>query len=66
MLNHLTQYILAHTHTQEQQRMHCLGKLSKKQAKRLKSLERRPEVDRLDGQLARWSIGPMVNRLDGQ
>ena len=31
-----------------------------KQAKRLKSCERRPEVDRLDGQWTQWSIGLMV------
>ena len=32
----------------------------------LKSRKRRPEVDRLDGQWARWSIGLMVYRLNGQ
>ena len=36
-----------------------------KQAERLKSRERRPEVGRLDGQWATWLIGLMVNRLDG-
>ena len=36
-----------------------------KQAKRLKTCERRPEVDRLDGQWACWLIGLMVDRLDG-
>ena len=36
------------------------------QAKRPKSRERRPEVDRLDGQWIRWSIGSMVNRHDGR
>ena len=43
-----------------------------KQAKRLKSRERRAKVDRLDGQWARWLIGSldriglMVNRDDGR
>ena len=37
-----------------------------KQAERLKSRERRPAVDRLDGQWAPWSIGLMVIRLDGR
>ena len=37
-----------------------------KQAERIKSRKRRPEVDRLNGQLAEWSIGLMVDRLDGQ
>ena len=41
-----------------------LGKPSK-QAERLKSRERRPEVDRLTGLLAQWLIGSMVDRLDG-
>ena len=36
-----------------------------KQAERLKSRERRPEVDRLTGLLAQWLIGSMVDRLDG-
>ena len=36
------------------------------QAERLKSCERRPEVYRLNGQWARWLIGSMVDRLDGQ
>ena len=40
--------------------------LKLKQAKRLKSRERRPEVNRLNGQWARWSIGLMFHRLDGQ
>ena len=35
------------------------------QAKRLKSCERRSEI-RLDGQWARWSIGLMVDWLDGR
>jgi len=39
--------------------------LQGKQAKRLKSHERRPEVDRLDGKWALWSMGMMVHRLDG-
>ena len=34
-----------------------------KQAERLKSCERRPELNRLDGQWAQWSIGSMVYRL---
>ena len=37
-----------------------------KHAERLKSRERRPEVNRLDGQWAQWSIGSMVDRLNGQ
>ena len=37
-----------------------------KQAKRLKSCKRRLEVDWLDGQLAQWSIGLMVDRLNGR
>ena len=36
-----------------------------KQAERLKSCERRPEVNRLDGQWAQWSIGLMFNGLNG-
>ena len=41
-----------------------------KQAEKLTSLKRRLEVDRLNGQWARWSIdlivkGLMVDRLDG-
>ena len=40
--------------------------LKLKQAERLKSCKRRPEVYRLDGQLARWLIGLMVDRLDGR
>ena len=35
------------------------------QAEKLKSRERRPEVERLDGQYARWSLDLMVDRLDG-
>ena len=35
-----------------------------KQAERIKSLERRPEHDRLDGQWAKWLIGLTVDRLD--
>ena len=38
----------------------------KEKAKRLKSRKRIPEVDRLDGQWAQWSIVLMVNRHDGQ
>ena len=38
--------------------------ISFQQAERLKSRERRPEVDWLDGQWAQWSTGLMVNRLD--
>ena len=37
-----------------------------KQAERLKSREKRPETDKLDGQWPQWSIGLMGNRLDGQ
>ena len=37
----------------------------KEKAKRLKSRKRIPEVDRLDGQWAQWSIGPMVDGLNG-
>ena len=40
--------------------------LKGEQAKRLKSHERRPEFDRLDGQWALWSIALMVNRLYGR
>ena len=37
-----------------------------KQAERLKSRERRPEVNRLNAQGAQWLIGSMVDRLDGR
>ena len=40
--------------------------LNLKQAEKLKSRERRPEVDRLDVQWAQWLIGLMVDRLDGR
>ena len=40
--------------------------IRREQVERLKSHERRAKVDRLDGQWARWSIGLMVNRLDGR
>ena len=43
-----------------------IDKRDLKQGKRLKSRERRPEVDRLDGQWAQWSMGSMANRFDGQ
>ena len=43
---------------------HSVGSIIK-QAKRLKSHKIRPEVNRLDGQWACWSIGLMVDRLDG-
>ena len=36
------------------------------QAERLKSRERRPEINRLDGQWAQWSIGLMVDRVEGR
>ena len=49
--------------------IHDSKKLSRekltKQAERLKSRERRPEVDRLNGQWARWLMGSMVDRLNG-
>ena len=37
-----------------------------RQAERLKSRERRPGVNRLDGQWAQWLIGLMVDWLDGR
>ena len=40
--------------------------IRREQVERLKSHERRAKIDRLDGQWTRWSIGFMVNRLDGQ
>ena len=40
--------------------------LRKQEAERLKSRKRRPEVDRLNGRWAQWSISSkMVNRNDG-
>ena len=36
-----------------------------KQAERLKSREKRPETDKLDGQWARWSKGLMIDGLIG-
>ena len=36
------------------------------QTERFKSREGRPKVNRLDGQWAQWSMGLMVDRLDGR
>ena len=53
--------------------IHDSKKLSRekltKQAERLKSRQRRPEVDMvngLNGQWAPWLIGSMVDKLDGR